>query len=182
MQECRYGQVEEPAPGIFSVGSGIKVKVLFTQRKALAAIHLCLLCCSLTQPWLRLRSLFSALNTASYSCAFPPGVLSASNLSLQPIGENYLCLERANKMPTFNKVFPDFTNQLPPLWQTQMLILHYKFPKHIICVLLMATLCTCYSYTSPLILEYKSLKGSNPILPFIFWSFSSFFYIQLKHN
>ena len=61
VQEWRYFQVEEPTPGIFSMGSGFKAKVLCAQRKALAPIHLCMFCCPLLQPRLRLHYMLSVL-------------------------------------------------------------------------------------------------------------------------
>lgn len=47
-----------------------------------------------------------------------------------------------SKAIPLQSVLCDFTNQLSPLYQPQLIILHSEFPRHFICILLMTSLST----------------------------------------
>ena len=142
-------QVEEWTPEIFSMGSGFKARVLYAQRKALAPVHLCLLCCPLTQSRLKLHSLLTVLWTQ-----LPSPVIFLLVFSLPTISPCCPCVENLispwkepTQTPFLYEVFSDFTNQSSPLCQPQMIILHSEFPRHFIFILFLTKLSTlCYSY------------------------------------
>ena len=155
------------------MGSGFKAKELWAQRKALLQST----CpCSVaphpataqaTQP------AGSALNTDSFSCAFPHGVLSAHSLSLKPLCAQILSFPRGSQLQCHSStVSSDLTNQCLPLCQPQMIILHSEFP-NILGQQKKTLPPLYYSYALLFGLEYRLLKGRGHISS-LYLPFSSF--------
>ena len=131
-------QVEEWTPEIFSMGSGFKARVLYAQRKALAPVHLCLLCCPLTQPRLKLHSLLSVLWTlllfpvlfivlfSLLTISFCTPRVAKSYLPLGKPNSNTI-LHKVSLISSSNPITVPATNDYPPLWILKILYLYITY-------------------------------------------------------
>lgn len=179
--KCKNADVPKRSinPGIFTMGSGLKAKMLCVQGRALAPVTCA---CSLV-PSQSQGSSYTA-HSVCFEHSFIFLCFSWCSLCLQSLPAAQMWQKPSLKWAS-SKVIPLqsllwFHLQPSPLYQPQMTILHSEFPRHFTFILIMTTRSIlCYNNALPLVLKYKFLKCKSRI-PSVFYLFlASFFDVNI---